>query len=85
VDFLLSTTELKENEQILLEEIKYKYAKRVESILFPITVIKPNIARIISYLIKFIKNLSNLYSAAVDRVIVYLYNTRYLALKYLII
>jgi hypothetical protein len=82
VDSLLSTTEFKENKQILLEEAKHKYVRRVGSILFTITVIRPDIARATSHLTEFIKNLSDLYSAVVDRIIAYLYSTRYLALEY---
>jgi hypothetical protein len=82
VDSPLSTTELKENEQISSEEAKHEYARRVGSILFPATVTRPDIARATSNLAEFMKNPSDLHSAAVDRVIAYLYSTRYLALEY---
>ena len=85
MDFLLSTIKFKENEQILLEEAKYEYVKRVGSIFFPAIIIRPDIIRIISNLAEFVRNPSDFYSVAVNRIITYLYNTRYLILKYSVI
>jgi hypothetical protein len=54
----------------------------VGSIFFIATVIRPDIARTTSHLAEFLKNPSKQYLEAADRIIIYLYTTRHLALEY---
>ena len=63
----------------------YIYAKRVNSIIYPAVITRADVARAASKLAKHLKNLGSQHLTAADYCIQYLYGTKYLAIKYLVI
>jgi len=58
------------------------YQRRVGSVIYPATTLRPDIAYAASRLAEFMSNPSPAHLAEVHRVIAYLYTTRYLAIEY---
>src|SRR5579871_1963199 len=58
------------------------YQRRIGSIIYPASTLRPDIALAASKLAEFMQNPSQAHLAEVNRVIAYLYTTRYLAIEY---
>jgi hypothetical protein len=78
----LSTQELETFEGEATESQIKGYSRRVGSITYPASTARPDIAYSASKLAEFMKNPSPAHLAEVNRVISYLYDTRFLAIEY---
>ena len=58
------------------------YQRRVGSATYPASTTRPDIAFSVSKLAKFLQNPSPAHLAEINRLLTYLYNTRFLTLKY---
>jgi hypothetical protein len=68
-------------QQATLDQIM-AYQQRIGSLIYPAIITRPDIAFAVSVLSQFNQNPSSQHLAEADRVITYLYHSRYLAIKY---
>ena len=78
----IAINKLKPNPEQASKQDIYIYQKKVRSILYIANITKLDAVKIVSKLSKFLYNLSLIYNAATIRVIIYLYQTKTLAIKY---
>ncbi len=60
----------------------YRYQRRIGSIMYATTIIRPDTARVSNKLSEYLLNPSEVHQVVANRIIRYLYNTRFLAIQY---
>ncbi|KAF7543720.1 hypothetical protein G7046_g9943 [Stylonectria norvegica] len=78
----MTKTELVHNEDTATKETTSWYRKIIGSILYAAVITRPDIAFAVSRLARFMENPSDMHCEAADRVLNYLYATRFLALQF---
>lgn len=78
----LPTIELQENESIATAQEIHAYQRRIGSILYAAIITRPDISFAVSKLSTYLTNPSPIHMSLADRIITYLYNSKYLAIKY---
>ncbi|THC87312.1 hypothetical protein EYZ11_013243 [Aspergillus tanneri] len=77
-----SSCQYSPNQEQAIDSQIHHYQQKIGSTLYPATITRPDVERPVNKLAEFITNPSNAHFEAINRVIAYLYSTRFYAIEY---